>query len=410
MQRLKHHRILMLLENESFPDDTRVLLEATALVDAGFAVTVVCPTGKRTGKSETIEDVRVYRYPKPWAMTGLIGYVAEYAYSMLMGFLYAWFVLLRHGFDTIHIHAPPDMNALVAIAFKLLGKHYVLDMHDLSPELYQAQRDGNGSRVVERALRWFERLACRQADRLIATNETQRRVQVQRCGVRDEHCYVVRNGPNEMFLRDVEPREELCRAGRMVIGYVGMIGTQDGVDYFVRMIDELRSRRSDFIGVIVGDGPALPALEQMVAELKLQSCVQFTGLVEFADVPRYIASFDVCVTPDPCNPYNDSCTTIKTMEYMALGKPTVAFATSENRITAGDAALYASDNDPIELAALVEQLLNDSERRTRMGEAGRTRIERSLSWAHQQKQLVALYNDLLHDRDHVIADVPVHEA
>ncbi len=178
----------MLLENESVPDDTRVLLEAVALVDAGYEVTVVCPTGSRTRAYELVDGVHVYRYPKPFEFGGFLGYVYEYGYSLVMAYVYVGYILLRHGFDAIHVHTPPDVNALVAVTCKLLGKHFVFDHHDLSPELYQAQRAGHGNPWIHRILLWFERLACRQADRLISTNETQKHVQINRGGADPQRC------------------------------------------------------------------------------------------------------------------------------------------------------------------------------------------------------------------------------
>lgn len=388
------YRIVMLLENETFPEDTRVYLEATALAEAGYDVTVVCPRDEHPLGHAMVEGVRVYRYPQPWEGRGLIHYVSEFAYSAFIGFVFVFYILLRRGFDAIHVHTPPDMNSVVGVFFRMLGKKYVLDMHDLSPELYQAQRDGEGSKTVGKVLSWFERFACRWANRLIATNETQQRLQVSRGGAKAEDCYVVRNGPNEMFMADTQPREELRAKKPFLLGYVGMIGTQDGVDHFVHMLHELKKQRDDFLGVVVGKGPALASLEELAEKLDLGSHVHFTGLVPFNDVPGYIASFDICITPDPSNPYNDSCTTIKTMEYMALRKPTVSFATTENRITAGDAAVYAQDNSPAELARLTNELLDDATKRDEMGQSGRTRIERFLSWEHQQKQLIALYDSL----------------
>ncbi len=396
MQTNKTYRVLMLLENESVPDDCRVLLEAEALVDTGFAVTIICPTGECHRKVDRIGEVQVYRYPKPWELGGFVGYLFEYAYSLTITFVYSWFVLLRHGFDVVHVHTPPDMTALIAIFYKLFGKRFVFDHHDLSPELYQAQHGGDGNRWVHRVLLWFERLACRHADRLIATNETQRRVQQERCGATPEHCHVVRNGPNELFLADVEPLQRLQRADQSIIGYVGVIGIQDGVDGMVRALQILKSERNraDFLGVIVGDGPALTDLKQLTEALGLSEQILFTGMIPFSDVPRHIASFDICLTPDPSNPYNDSCTTIKTMEYMALGKPTVCFKTHENQITAGDSALYASNNSLDELAAAIERLMDDPSRRETMGKLARSRIEDGLTWQHQATRLQALYREL----------------
>ncbi len=391
-------RILMILENGCYPQDSRVYQEAIALTEAGYRTTVICPTGKSRSLYEIVEGVHVYRYPRPPEWNGLLGYLFEYAYSLVMAFLVATWVLVRSGFDAVHVHCPPDLNSMLAIFFRLLGKKFVVDLHDLSPELYQAQKDGQGSPLVIKGLRFFERLASRNAHALIATNATQHRIQIERCGADPRRCYIVRNGPSDRFSPGIQPLDELRPPGKTILGYVGLMGFQDGVDYFIRALAKLHEQRTDFLAVLVGRGPALESLKKLTEDLGLKDHVLFTGFVDFQEVPRYIASFDICVTPDPSNPYNDSCTTIKTMEYMAVGRPTVAFRTIENEITAGDAALYAEKNNVYQFAELILKLFDAPELRTKMGEIGRSRIEQSLAWSHQRRILLQVYDDLFAGR------------
>lgn len=390
----RQKRILMILENESFPEDTRVLLEALALHEAGYAVTVVCPTGRSKLKHEWVRGIRVYRYPKPIEPSGVLGYLFEYGYSMAVAFAIANWCLLRHGFDAIHIHCPPDMNVLVGIPFRWLGKKLVIDLHDLSPELFSAKRDKPSKGFLNKALLFFERLACQSANALIATNETQREVQLTRGGARPDLCYVVRNGPNKQFTPGAEPVAGLKKPDEILVGFVGAIGVQDTVENFVYIIDKIRKRRSDIRGIIVGGGPAFEHVRNVARELQLDQWMTFTGPVEFSKVPSHIATFDICVTPDSSNPYNDSCTTIKTMEYMALEKPTIAFDTKENRRTAGNSALYAQDNDLDQFAELVEKLADSPQLRLAMGKEGRRLIDEKYSWDKQQLQLQRVYRDL----------------
>lgn len=392
------NRILMILENSCYPHDTRVMLEATSLVAAGFDLTVVSPTGGSKSWHETIDGVRIYRYPAPIEASGVVGYLIEYGYSLIMAFVYTWYVLLRHGFDVIHVHSPPDMNSLIPVFFQLLGKRFVYDMHDVSPELLQAQRgDGMTKGILYRGLFFFERLACRRANRLIATNETQKKIQIDRGGAAEDRCFVVRNGPNARFLSDVPAKTDLKRPGKIIIGYVGLIGHQDGVDYLIRTLHDLKSRlgRNDFFCIVIGDGPARADVERLAVELGLKDNILFTGKIPFIEVPQHIAAFDICVTPDPSNPYNDSCTTIKTMEYMALRKPTVSFRTHENAFTAGESALYADNNDVKQLSEHLSTLMSNAELRASMGAKARLRVESGLTWKHQAKELVRLYSGLL---------------
>jgi glycosyltransferase involved in cell wall biosynthesis len=387
----------MLLENECYPEDCRVLLQAESLVAASYRVTVICPTDKNSKrKAEKVGEVQVYRYPKPPHIDGLLGYVFEYGYSMVMQCLISLFVFVRHGFDVIHMHTPPDMNAIIPAFFKLFGKKFVYDLHDLSPELYQAQRDGEGNKLLHDLLLRFERFASRSANVLIATNETQRDVQIHRCGANPSKCYVVRNGPNEAFMKEVLPKPELRKPGIMNIGYVGVIGVQYGVDYLVRAIHILvtQRKRTDLQVIIVGNGPAIADLKMLVESLGLKDYFLFTGMIPFVDVPKHIAAFDICSTHDPSNSYNDSCTTIKTMEYMAIGKPVVCFETSENVKTARNAALYAKNNDVQQYAELLEKLMDDANLRSTMGDIGRQRVENGLTWNHQAVQLIKAYDEL----------------
>ncbi len=387
-------RILMLLENAGYPDDTRVVLEAETLQEAGHQVTVICPGPFRSRRTEVINGVRVYRYQQLPEMGGLAGYVIEWGYSLTVTWLISLYVLLRRGVDVVHSHAPPDLYMVIGRFYKLLGKKYVFDHHDLSPELYQAKKGGGGSKMVDGCLRWLERSACRAANRLIATNETQRQIQIDRGGADPANCYVVRNGPHLRFLEPYEPLEEFASTSNVIFGYVGMMGVQDGVDYLLKMLHTLRTQhdRHDFHCLILGEGPAVNMLKELCAELDLDGHVTFMGFVRGERLLRAIATFDIAVTPDPSNEYNDSCTTIKTMEYMAMGKPTVAFDLPENRFTAGDAALYAQCNEIEHLALQAAKLMDNAALRQRLGARGRQRIEDRLLWVHQAKNLLALYD------------------
>lgn len=392
-QRATRH-IVMLLENSCYPDDTRVLDEATALREAGYQVTVICPSHDGMPRQENVDGVEVRRYPAPPEGDGMVFYVIEFGLSLLAAFWWTLLVRMRGRFDAIHVHAPPDMNAWVGRFWRIFGVRFVLDTHDLSPELYMAQRNRKTPGSVGRVLLWFERRACRGADRLIATNQTQRKVQIDRGGAHAQNCCIVRNGPGRRFLVPADPHPSLTDENLLQIGYVGMISVQDGVDHLVEAAAVLAKTRDDFRVTIIGDGPAVPMLRQLVVQRGLEERVTFTGLVPHHEVPSYIAGFDVCVTPDPSNPYNDSCTTIKTMEYMALSRPTVAYETNENRFTAADSACYAKAPTPNALAEAIAGLLDDPQRRQRLGRLGRERVEQQFAWKHQRAELLRLYDSL----------------
>jgi glycosyltransferase involved in cell wall biosynthesis len=171
---------------------------------------------------------------------------------------------------------------------------------------------------------------------------------------------------------------------------------QDGVDHLLRAARHLVDRRGrdDVSFTLVGAGDSFEGLQRLTHELKLDGAVHFTGRVPDAEVERVLATADVCVCPDPLNPLNDLSTMNKVLEYMACGRPIVAYDLREHRRSAADGALYARPNDESDLAAQIETLLEDPERRRRMGDYNRRRFLERMSWEHSAGELLHAYEML----------------
>jgi len=400
MKKYASRRVLMLLENCPYCQDPRVMQEAKALTEAGYDVSVISPDCKRRPWRMRIGGVHVYQFPSPPEAQGLAGYLVEYGYALAMTFVISLFVFLRKGFDIVHTHNPPDLFVFIAMFYKLLGKRFVYDHHDLSPEMYAARSRAGGNRLVYRALVVFEKLCCRFADHVIATNQSYKRIEIERGGAREERITIVRNGPERLDLQPVASDESLRREGKTIITYVGVMGLQDGVDYLLRAIRHLvyDLGRREILCVLVGAGEVYDTLKEMTNELGIADYMLFTGWVERDRVAAYLNAADICVAPEPSNPYTDRSTMIKMMEYMTAAKPIVAFDLPEHRFTAQAAALYVPSNDELEFARALAQLIDAPERRRAMGIYGRERIETELAWQYSAQNLLAAYRTLLPER------------
>ena len=370
-------RVLMMVENADYPGDARVYNETRALVDAGYRVSVIAQhqKGSDSPHYQVIDGVPVYRFPLLAEGSGFLGYVSEYGLAIAAIFVLTLVVLVRHGFDIIHAANPPDLLSLVAAPFKMVGKRFVFDHHDLSAELYDVREGGKGHSLVRWALLRMERLSGRMADLVVTTNESYKAIEMARDGVPENRIVVVRNGPNLDHLKPVEPAAGLVEPGKTLIVYMGVIAAQDGVDYLLRSLDCLvHDLHADgFQCLVMGDGDAVPGLKAMVEQLDLSDYVRFTGWVQRADIPSYLSAADICVAPEPSNALNDHSTIVKVMEYMALGKPIVAFDLPEHRYSAGAGAVYAKPNEELDFARKIAALLADADLRQRVGRAGRAR-------------------------------------
>jgi glycosyltransferase involved in cell wall biosynthesis len=393
--RSRRRGVLILVENLPCPFDRRVWQEATALRDAGYAVSIICPTGHGYERRfEIIENIHVHRYRLPVEASGAAGYALEYAVALSWSLLLAMKLAFTRGFDVIHACNPPDLFAFIGAFFKLFGKKFLFDHHDLGPELYEAKfgrRDG-----FYRLMLKLEYLTFRVADVSIATNESYRRVAIERGCMAPEKVFVVRSGPSLERLNILPPDERLRRGRRYLVGYLGVMGEQEGIHYLLEAARHIvyGLGRTDVHFGLVGGGTALEDLKSLAAKLKIDRYVTFTGRVPDAEMLAMLNTADVCVNPDVANDMNDKSTMNKIMEYMALGKPIVQFDLTEGRYSAQQASLYARRNDPLDLARKIVELLDDPQRRAQMGAFGRRRVENELEWHHEIPKLLAAYRAL----------------
>jgi len=403
----------MFVEN-CFPADTRVRNEAFTLAANGFAVSVIALRGRNETPRERLNGVTVYRIPRLTLFEKLpggkssgleallnklrvvVGYLAEYIYFTSACLVLSLWVAVTEGCDVVHAHNPPDTLFVVGAIHKLLGRKFVFDHHDLSAELYLSRYKKTTESAVTRALRLLEKLSVKVANVVIATNESYRSIDIQRNGIDPDRVFVVRNGPDPARVRLVEPDHRLKRMGCTILGYVGAMNPQDGVDYLLRALSHLVHdlKRTDFYCVLVGDGDSRLALESLAVELKIADRVWFTGFISDEDLLRYLSSADICLDPNPSSPLNDVSTWIKVMEYMALGKPIVSFDLKETRTSAGDAALFVPPNDEARFAQAIVQLMDDPDRRRKMGECGVTRVQNQLGWHVTSQNLLKAYGRL----------------
>ena len=406
----------MWVEN-NFPQDTRVANEARLLANAGYQVAVIALRNHRQAARETWNGIEVYRVPtlelfkKTVAGNGsrlnllfvrlksFLGYVVEYLYFTSACLLVSTYIFVRRGFDVMHAHNPPDTLFLVAAPFKLLGKKFVFDQHDLCPELYRSRYSAREG-VYTRFLRMFEWCSLKLADVTIATNESYKQIQIERANKNPADVFVVRNGPNQMRMTSAAPSARLRGMNKSILCYVGSLNPQDGVDYLLRSLRHLLHglKRSDFYCVIMGTGDSLQDLRDLAGNLQLNGCVELTGFVSDEELQANLAAADICVDPDPSSPLNDVSTWIKVMEYMASAKPIISFDLKETRFSARDAAIYVEPNNETEFAKAIAQLMDQPNLQKEMGHYGRRRVEEDLQWAKVGKNLLAAYQTLFAEK------------
>ena len=387
---------VIVVENLPVPFDRRVWQEAQALARAGWLVSVICPANAAYPKRfEVIDDIAIYRHPLPLEGRGALAYFREYSAALLHEFRLLIKVHRERGFSIIQACNPPDLIFLAAAPFKLMGKKFIFDQHDVGPELFVVKYGHKG--FLYRALMFFERMSYSMADFVITANATFKDLAVSRGGKAPSLIEVVYGVPDRKRIHRVEPEPGLHGGRKFVLGYLGIINEQDGVDHFVRAVADLVKVKGfrDFSAVVVGSGPALESVRELASLLGVEDFIRFTGYLSGERLLAHISAFDIGVIPDPFNEANDVMSMNKVFEYCALGIPTACYPLRETKRLLGEAGVYAPTLDPAGLAAACLSLMQDDGLRQRSAAAGAKLSAETFVWENEARKYVETYERAL---------------
>lgn len=393
MTKIKGKHVLFIVENLPVPFDRRVWQEATTLKENGMEVSIICPQMKGyVTPFEILEGIEIYRHPLPIEARGAMGYLLEYSAAIYWEMKLAKKIFKKKPFHIIHGCNPPDLIYLTAKRYKNKGVKYVFDHHDINPELYIAKYDKKD--FFYKLMIYFERQTFKNAIASIATNESYKKIAVERGMMKEKDVQVIRSGPKLDRLKLQKPKLEFKKGRKFLLGYLGVIGEQEGIDLLLESMLYITNQRKDVQLAIVGGGSDLDRLKNMSNEMGLSNFVDFYGRVSDQELLDVLNTADVCVNPDKPTEMNNLSTMNKIMEYMALKKPIVQYDLKEGRFSSQDASLYAKNTSTEDFAEKIMILLDDELLRGKMGEFGYNRVVNELSWDFESKKLVSFYNSL----------------
>lgn len=397
VKELAGKKVCIVVENLPVPFDRRVWQEATSLHEAGAEVTVICPkTKKYPLEYEEMDGIRIYRHPLPEAK-GTLDYFKEYFWALFHEFRLLFKVFRKQGVqDVIHACNPPDLIFIAAAPFFFLTRcRFLFDHHDINPELWIAKFGKKG--LGYRAMILAERFTYFFAKHAIVTNESYKEIAMRRGHMREEDVTVVRSGPNLSKLKVGAAKPEVKKGFKYLVGYIGVMGKQEGVDLLLNSVDYIvnKKNRKDVRFCIMGGGPSLEELRELNEKMGLTDYVEFPGRVSDEFLADVMNTADVCVNPDLPSEMNDKSTMNKIMEYMAFGKPIVQFTLKEGKFSAQEASLYAKNTDTDDFAEKILWLLDNPEKAAEMGAFGRKRVQTELSWDFERPKLIGAYKKIL---------------
>jgi glycosyltransferase involved in cell wall biosynthesis len=391
----KKNHILFIVENNTVPTDIRVWREANTAKKCGFRVSVISPKGNKLKKKfEVIDDIEIYRHPSIKPKKGIRYQILEYVNAFFWETLLSCKIFIRRPFHVLHVANPPDNLFLLGLIFKIFGVKIIFDHHDLAPELFLSKfKEKKGT--VFKLLKILEKCSCRCADLVITTNESYKEHIIESHKIRDDKIFIVRNDPEIPTASRRNNNKSKGDKATVDLFYVGSINTQDGVELLVEAVNILVNEfdKKNVRCTVIGDGEQFLYIKNRCNELGLYHYFDFKGYIhDRVALSNYIDTSDICLEPAPGSEVNNKSTFIKIMEYMAAGKPIVAFDLDETRYSVNGCAILVEPGNIFLFARAIKMLIDEPSIRLYMGRKAQSRIIEKLNWPESSKMLEKAYS------------------
>jgi glycosyltransferase involved in cell wall biosynthesis len=370
-----------------YETDTRVMQYAHALADRGDQVDVISlrlPQQSRSGRDGSIRVLRIQQ--RSYTEKRAVDFLTRILWFFVKATcLLAWRATRSH-YDVVHVHSVPDFLVFVARLQRLRGARIILDIHDLLPELYASKFNLSGRSVLFRLLLAVERMSCRFADHVIVAND----LWLDRVATRVPLC-----GNVSAFLNYPEkslfaPRKRERASDKLLVIYPGSLNYHQGLDIAVRAFARIVAEVPEAEFHIYGDGGAKASLQQLTAQLALESRVRFFGRVPVHEIADIMATADLAVVPKRADGFGDEAFSTKTLQFMSLGVPVIVAATTIDRHYFNDEVVkFFHPGNETELSAAILELLRDPQRRQAMADRALAFVQR-FNWEDRQAQYIEI--------------------
>jgi glycosyltransferase involved in cell wall biosynthesis len=370
----------------NYPADPRVSRETRAALRAGFEVDVIAMREQGLPAREQVGGASVHRVRISRSRgAGRLRFVTEYlAFAGLATLQMAWLALRRRP-AVVQVHNPPDFLIAAALLPKALGARVVLDIHDLSSDMFAMRLgDSPAARVAQRFLDGLERLACRVADVVLTVHEPYRE-ELMRRGVDGDRILVVLNSLDEDRLPGGLPGS---RPDPFRIAYHGTVTPHYGLAVLLEAFALLPERLSAARLQIVGGGDAVPELAARAEDLRISDRVELTGVaIPHDEALGRVAGASVGVIPNLPTRLNRFALSTKLFEYVVLGIPAVVsdLPTLRRHFSADEIEFFRA-GDPQALADALTRVADDYDAALARAAAARERYGNSYAWAQQSRR------------------------
>ncbi len=380
-----------------YPADVRVRRECDALSDRGESVDLICLQKSGEATTEVIDNVTVYRLPVQHRRgQGPIAYIVEYLNFFIRAFFCLTKLYMRNKYPIVQVHNMPDFLVFTTVIPKLFGAKILLDMHDITPELFVSLYGISEKSITFKLLCFAERLSLSYANAVLTVNQNIRDLFLTRNPIARK-IEVVMNAPDPRYFTPTRSGA-LPTNGAVRLFHHGQILRRYSFEVALEGFQIAKQHIPQLEFDLYGDGE-----EQYLAELQaylqkhnLQDCVRFHDRVPVDQVPHLIEQAHIGIVPCKKDIFVDKVMLpVRLLEYIAMNVPTIIsrVGTVESYFNDDEVAYYPHD-DAQALADQIVALYQNPHKRQIQVEKAKKAFQNH-TWERQKERYYAVIDALL---------------
>ncbi len=388
--------ICILLQND-YEFDIRVRRKAEALVAAGYSVDVLALRSPRGRKTYTLNGVRVYTLSLGKQRGSLARYAFEYVAFFLWALFWVTIRMPRNRYAVIDVNTLPDFLDFAAVFAKWMGAKVILDMHEITPEFYMSKYGMKKDSRVIRLLEWIEKISFGFADHVITINEPIQDLLASR-GLPLAKSTVITNAADDarfISYSKAPAADAAAVPGTFVMMYHGTLTRTYGLDIAIEAFALAHEAMPGGEFWILGSGPEIGHLKDLVKQRGLASKVKLLGVVPPADIPAWVSKCDMGILPMRRDVFLEFASPNKLAEYIIMGKPVVVPRLKATRhYFTEDALAYCEPNDTSDMAKQMVRVYRDRGLRDHLAARAKEQYA-PISWTVMKQRYLRLMEEIV---------------
>lgn len=350
-----------------YPFDPRVRRQAEVLEKAGYNIDIICLRGESQEKVEKMGFVTVYRIMKAADKESMAKYMLLSLSFFFLSLIKLQELSFRNSYKLIQVHNMPDFLVFSGFIQKLMGKRLVLDIHDLTVELFETRWPEKKKSLLMKFVRLVEKMSCGFADHVITVTDACKMRLMER-GVPDKKITLVLNTADPEIFRFDDKRSFKKIDSYAKLIYHGTVAERFGIHTAIEAVALLQKEIPGSTLHIYGkyDPAYRKRLEKLITDLGVEQYVTLNGTRSLEEIYEIIKNSDMGLVPYVNDPYMNIALSTKTFEYAAAGLPVVASHLYSLSLVFDDRSLkFVRAEDASGFAAAIAEMCLNPELRCR---------------------------------------------